>query len=334
MNTQLVKSKYKQGLSLPELMIAMLIGLIVVIGTTSVYLASKQSNREMEIMAKLAQKSRHALEIISSPLLHAGFMGELPATSIIKDTRLGPIAGTDCLGSAAVYDVEHYLYAEISNTNGQALGCINDAVAGTSVLVIKNVRPVKLIDSDADGIIDYPQSINAKQTYLMAHHSKGILFDGTDTAPSILEAGEVPGGSGWIYGIAIFYIRDIGNSIPQLSRKVLAWNGSKMALTTEDLVSGIENMSFSFAVDSNANGEIDTYKATSAMNNLNWLQTSAVKVNILVKSDTPDQSYTNLKTYTLTGLKTYGPTKDKYHRKLVETSVSLRNPKLVTRSIW
>jgi len=315
------------GLSLVELMVAMVVGLIIIGGTASVYLASKRSYIEVERMARMTQNSRFAVQLISEALIHAGYTGELPAGSIELDTSLTAVAGTDCSDTAAAYDIEHHIFAAISDANGDAFGCVTDAQPGTGVILIKNVRPMKLSDTDDDGAVDDPETINGTNTYIMANNVRGIMFDGADTAPTIVEGGDVPDGNAWVYQVQAYYVRDTG----QLSRRVLAWNGGAMAFTTEDLIEGVENLSFLFGIDSNSDGNIDIYRTAANVSALEWGNIGAIQVNVLVKSDTADPQYTDTKVYNLGGIAAIGPLNDNFHRMVMQSTISLRNPKFVIR---
>lgn len=329
MNIIFQPRKHITGLSLIELLVAMVVGLILIGGTASIYLASKQSFIEVDRMSRMTQNSRFALQMVSEALIHAGYTGELPAGSIELDPSLTDIAGTDCTGNAAAYIIGSYLIATTSDAGGDALGCITDAVPDTSVLVVKNVRPIRFTDTDDNGTIDSPDVLNGTTTYIIANNIRGILFDGADTAPTIVTGGDVPGGNGWIYEAQLYYIRDIGTGIPQLSRKMLAWNGAAMAFTTEDLVAGVENISFLFGSDSDGDGDVDIYQTSAVVTD--WTSIGAIEINILVRSETADPQHQDIKVYNLAGLDPIGPLDDNFYRMVMQTTVSLRNPKFVIR---
>jgi len=326
----LMMSKNCYGLALVELMIASVIGLIVLTGSAAIYLAAKQSGSEVERMMKMSESSRFAMEMLSTALQHAGFMGELPASAVERDIKLSPIAA-DCSGAAAAYSMNYSVYAVSSDANGHALGCITDAIPGTTVLVIKNVRPMPIIDTDADGSIDSPQRIDSRKTYVMANHVKAIMFDGADPPPSIIEGGDVPAGIGWIYQPQIFYIRNSSSSLPHLSRKMLQWNGSKMAFKTEDLVAGVEQLALLLALDSNGDGEIDNYQSILTLPTSDWRRVKAIEINLLIISDSADPSYVDTKIYKLTGTSAVGPKMDNFHRMVSKHTILLRNSDFVIR---
>mgnify|MGYP003392365963 CR=1 FL=1 len=100
------------------------------------------------------------------------------------DAGLDPIPGADDCdepGEAAVYNVERFLFVARADADGNAIGCIDDAVPDSDVVVIKSVRPRPLSDgvrgdeSDDDGTIDTPESLDAETTYVMANAINGVL---------------------------------------------------------------------------------------------------------------------------------------------------------------
>ena len=329
---KLLNKKYSKGLSLIEVMVSLLVGIILIGGIASVYLASKRSYIEVERMSRMTQNSRFAIQMVSEAIQHAGFVGEVPIENIVRDASLDdPV--NDCEGTASVYNIEHYLRAAIADASGAGFGCIADAVPGTSMILVKNVRPMRMVDGDEDGTIDTPEALNGTTSYIISNNTQGIIFDGADTAPSIEEGGDVPNGNAWEYQVQIYYIRDAGE--PTLARRIMNWNAGAMGFTTEDLIAGVENMTFLFGMDSTADGEIDTFRtiANITANNLDtlWSQVAAVEVDVLVRSETEDPAYTDTKVYNFGDQTTVGPLNDNFYRMVMQNTVLLRNPKFVIR---
>lgn len=330
----------QRGISAIELMIGMLLGLILIGGAISIFLASKRSYTEVEQISALTENAQFAQRLLNNALLHAGFFGEVQSNRIDFDEDLTAIpSAQDCTGNAAAYDLQNYLFAAVADADGDALGCITDAVPGSHVLVIKSVAPRPFTDgprdtpdpdvaTDGDGEIDTPTPLSATQTYVMTNDTVGIMFDGADTAPSILTGGDVPGGVAWAYQFEVYYVRD--DDIPQLSRKVLAFVGGSMTIVTEDLVEGVEDMRLRFGLDgaASADGEVDTYTAAGDMGS-NWGQVESVEISVLVRSTNQDPNYTNAKSYAMPG-GSVTPA-DSFRRMLITNSMSLRNPKLMIR---
>lgn len=322
------------GLSIIELMISMAVGLILIGGIASVYIASKRSYLEVERMSRMTQNGRFAIQMVTEAIQHAGFVGEVPIGNIVQDVNLDALAA-DCNDSAAAYDVEHYLFGATADANGAALGCIADAMPNSSIILIKNVRPMRLVDSDDNGTIDTPLGIDNQTTYIISNNSRGVLFDGADTQPTITDGGDVPNGSAWEYQVQLYYVRDTAGdgSNPTLARRFLSWNAGAMGFVTEDLIAGVEAMSFLFGMDTTGNGEIDSYKTIGEMDSIEWTQVAAVEVDALVRSETedPNMDTSQTRTFNLGGLAAAITADDNFHRLVMQNTVSLRNPKFVLR---
>ena len=136
----------------------------------------------------------------------------------------------------------------------------------------------------------------------------------------------MPGGNAWEYRYQAYYIR--AGEVPQLSRKVIRWNGARMAVVTEDVVDGIENLRLMIGEDSDDDGEVDRYR-DSADPDTDWDRVQAMEIHMLVRSldqtpGTPDERTYNLGNDALTpgGL---------FQRTVVSGVVSVRNAKLLIR---
>ena len=322
-----------KGFSLVELMVAMVLGLIVVVGASAVYLASKRSLTETEQIAALSENGRFALQLISNSARHIGFYGGANPADISRDGSLGAVAG-NCTGPAEAYDTRNSIFA-VRVTNATVLGCITDAVVGTDVLVIKGVDPTPLSDGDPDdpdavldGAISFPAGAwNNQRAYVIANSERGILVDGADTPPSV-QVGDFARGTAWPYRLQIYYIRQ--GDTPTLSRKVLAWNSvaGAMSVQTQDLVRGVENIRFLFGYDSSNNGRVDTLANLTDVTTAGmWGQVISLQAFILLRSDVSDPNYDNAKTYHLGDIDITPA--DNVRRILLHSDIVMRNPRLV-----
>ncbi|MEE4145003.1 MAG: prepilin-type N-terminal cleavage/methylation domain-containing protein, partial [Halieaceae bacterium] len=262
------KERCSAGFSLVELMVGMVLGLMLVAGAVSIYLATKRSYVEVEQVAALTENARFAEQIMGDSLRQAGFLGEVTANKVEVDPDLlaTPLAG-DCStpAEASAFDLTRLGYAATVAGDGSALGCITDGAAGTDVLVIKRALPrpfsagprVSDPNDPPGATIDTPAPLQAGRTYVMTNNVTGLLFDG-GTPPTITPGGEVPGGTAWEYQYEVFYIRqlDADPDTPRmLSRRVLSYNPatSAMEFTTEDLAEGVEDLQLLFGYDSTGN---------------------------------------------------------------------------------
>ena len=78
--------KHTRGVTLVELMIAMVISSIVLLGVATVYSSSKRSYKVQEEMARLQENARYAFNVMSRDIRGAGFVGCNPTITSLLDT--------------------------------------------------------------------------------------------------------------------------------------------------------------------------------------------------------------------------------------------------------
>ncbi len=86
------KELQRQGFSLVELMIAMVIGLLLSVGTATLYFSSQRSSLSQSQYAIIEDNGRLALEILTGIIEHTGYVA----------TNASPLAGTDRFITSAV----------------------------------------------------------------------------------------------------------------------------------------------------------------------------------------------------------------------------------------
>ena len=344
----------QRGLSLIEFMIAILLGTILIGGAVSIYLASSRSYTETERAISLGNSARFALQVMTDSLRHVGFMAGLQGQDVEQDVSLNTPSG-NCSGPCDAYDTANFLYAvrHVPATESTPFGIIDDAKAGTDILVVKYLLPEPLYDADpddsgaaTDGVISFPAGLNSETTYLVANAEFGMLIDGADTPPDLV-AGQYAGGRAWPYQFQAYYVRD--TDPPILARKTLDGSSGAMQVVTEDLLEGVENLRFRFGFDTDADSNIDTYRDLGMLadptnpdgDNWDWSAVGLIEVFVLVRSLDADPNYADEKTYAMLGL-AYTPADDapdspadphpqEYARLLVSSPVMLRNRLLYIR---
>lgn len=94
---QMPSSSAERGFSLIELMTALTIGLLILVGLSSVFVNTSTANREMRNTAEQIENGRYAIEFLTQDIRHAGYYGELttlPATpGSLPDPCAAPTAG-------------------------------------------------------------------------------------------------------------------------------------------------------------------------------------------------------------------------------------------------
>jgi type IV pilus assembly protein PilW len=326
-----------KGFSLIEFMVAILLGTILIGGAASVYLGSKRAYTEVEQVASLSENARFSMVLLKHSLRHAGFYGPGGLGTVAPDPDLDAVAG-DCTGMAAAYDTVNYLFATQA-AGAAVLGCIDDAVPGTDVLVVKYAEPEPLYDANPadasaarDGVISFPRGLSGEDTYLVSNSEGSLLFDGADATASFpsVAVGEVyANGIAFPYRTYVYYVRNTAPA-PTLARKVLEWDATAggMRIGTQNLVEGVENLQFLFGEDTDLDGEPDGFANHTGVTN--WASVIEVRAFLLIQSATEDVNFTDDRTYRL-GDVTVPAAGDNRRRLLSQADITLRNPRLILR---
>ncbi|MCL1141470.1 PilW family protein [Shewanella gaetbuli] len=317
--------RYQSGMSLVELMVAMLIGLFLTAGVFTMFSMSSSNVTTTSQFNQLQENGRIALAIMERDISQLGFMGDITGTDFIVGNNtqvLSAAVPNDCVGDGVnnatlpQNEPSHFrrLWGYEQGASGSVpFSCLTDVVDGTDVLQIKR-------------LIGPPTTTptNASRHYVATTANEAIFFTGNQSTPT-LENGRF-----WEYQHHIYYIRNDGD-IPVLRRRVLSvTNGMK---NEEQLVEGIENMRILYGFDNDGDSTPDRYVPASEVTTLMWdnelfQRLVAVKVFLLVRTIQADRTYTNETQYEL-GDKTILAPKDNFRRKVMSTTIMLENPVLI-----
>lgn len=157
--------KKQRGLSLVELMVAIVLGLILVAGVIELFVNNRQVYRVQEAKARMQEDGRYALQHIGKLMVNAGYRGcdsllmqkandlatnvdpddGTTTTSFTSDQTLRPV--TNVLNNSDAYlwrlDIPIEGHEGSSGSWSPALdGGINGAIAGSDVITIRTVGSV------------------------------------------------------------------------------------------------------------------------------------------------------------------------------------------------
>ena len=317
----------QSGLTLVELLISILLGLVLIAGVIGVYLESKRNYAAEEEVARIQENGRFTLNLLQRELMMAGFIG-----GTLKAEDVAPVAvTTDCAASIWALDPQvplEFVNNHTGTTNpvtgsGTTLTCLSggDIESGTDVLTIKRTagEPSLRRSVKAPGL-----STSTTEQWYLRYDNYGGAISWSKVSPAAITAlsSPDPGLSYWESYTRIFYIRSYsetsGDGIPTLCE----WTLNADAMTSRCLVEGIEDLHIEFGVDANADGVADRYldNPTSAQ-----IATAVVaRVYLLARSLQTVAGYQNTKTYQL-GSKAVAAKNDGYMRRVFTTTVQIRN---------
>lgn len=247
--------RIEMGFSLIELMVAMVIGIILLLGITTVVANSSRSYKEITKLSVLLENGRYATTVLADDIGQAGFYGEFygykssggigfTLPSALPDpceTTVGNFWSNSNAAAASplALPIQGYDF-DVGSTDTTSLRCIPDHVAGTDILVIRRASTVPVPeDADSNTPTSLP-TLDSNRIYLQSSASGMRVSKGDSTAATNFGLPPPPNtntGSGvWritqndtptkIPGLIrplevhIYFIRDL-NGIPTLCRAEL-----------------------------------------------------------------------------------------------------------------
>lgn len=317
---QLNHMKKQYGLTLVELMIAVTLGLILLLGLATIYERNSVTRNELERSSRQLENGRYALQLLSSDIKLAGYLGEFYATTAPASLPANPCSNTLAdLQSAFPLHVQGY-----DNGSG-SLPCISDYKGG-DVIVVRRVSTCSAANPADTGC----EAITSGLPYFQV---SGCSTDATPTFRLdtnidnliLKKIGCTNTASQRRLLTHIYYVanNNLGSDgIPTLKRWEL---GS--ASNPVPLVEGIENLQFEYGIDSDGDGAPNSYSSSPATVG-NWFNVVAVKIHLLSRNETQSLGYVDNKFYMLGDTRipasdTFG---DAYRRHAYSTTIVLENP--------
>lgn len=336
--------KFQRGFSLIEMMIALVLGTLVVAAIIGVFLLGNRSYREDDRFARMQENGRYALKVLSGELANAGFWGGIPSPAAVTST-LASLCDVTFAGGPALTT----LSKTNASTANSTFGCINSTTfkASTDVVLVQRV----------DASPATVSTIVANEVYLKTNAFTGgtlVQVNPSDSAvvADLAASGSIPTvkTTYWRYRPHLYYIQD--GATPVLHRRYLCYrtgstspgdcgltSGGVNALVMGDdvIAEGVEQLRVFFGIDSDNDGVVNQFKANPTAAELNAAINA--KLYILIRSPEKDAAYTDSKTYWLgdtcynvaasngcTALTDVAGEPAKYHRRVLTTTVVLRNP--------
>jgi type IV pilus assembly protein PilW len=330
----------QRGYTIVELMIAITISLIILLGLVTVFASNSRTRGEIERANQQTDNGRYGLQLIIDDLHNAGYLAVLNPIPLATPTaKPDPCAtGVASLNSALPIAVQGY------DNGANAPTCLSDVRAGTDILVIRRASTCAVGTAGCDAYAagdPYFQASNCNSSTELASGNIATFFVlDTNSANFTLHQKDcVTAASRYQYRTHIYFVANDdqpGDGIPTLKRAELGAG----AFTIVPLVEGVENLQIEYGLDTSVptTGSPAVYTANPDIYNGcvpsvcigYWRNAVAAKINLLTRSTTTTQGYVDSKVYTLGlnadgSVNTVGPFGDGYKRHAYESIVTLNN---------
>jgi type IV pilus assembly protein PilW len=317
------------GLTLIELMVALAIGSLLMIGAVTVFVQSRATFRVSDSVARLQENGRYVLDRLEPDVRMAGYFGLTSRAGSIKgrasSSAPAGIGPQDCETNWAI-NLESPLEA---SDDGYPWDCDANgtAVATSDTFVVRRVSEEALTGGlTADTL--YVQSGRAVD---------GQIFEGT-TVPALLGTSET-------HRLIVngYYVSDTSalstdaNDVPSLRVMTLVAGGD---VEDDEVLPGVEDMQVQLGVDVDnfgdpGRGSIDLYVDPGAgildpgdADYVPWAQVVAVRVWLRIRAELPETGYSDTATYVYAD-QNVGPFNDAFRRIVVSKTIFLRNTRTI-----
>lgn len=311
-------------MSLIELMISMMLGLFIVLGVSTLFVQNKQSYRQDEMIARMQEDARYALNTIVDDIELAGFWSNMfnPGGIVVDDEIT---LAQDCGNGSAnwMYSTDDLVAAYDSTTAGGTIasvfGCINatNHQPDTDGIAVKRVEAMSMESK--------PSALVAEEVYLRTNGVLGLLFENHPFTPDIDISG--PNVEHWRYVPSVYYVRNFANTagdgIPTLCRYSMDYSGTSPKMAEECIAQGVERMQIEYGIDTDVDGVANRYLSNPTVTQLQQRLVS-VRLHLLMRSIEADPTNPNNKTYTVGNLAAYTPA-DNFYRRIYTTTILVRN---------
>jgi type IV pilus assembly protein PilW len=292
-----------QGFSIPELLVAVAIGMLILAGMVTLFVRNSRTQNEVERANRQIENGRYAIALLSTDLRNAGFYGEFDPTPLANPPGVpDPCSPTlPALHAALPLHIQGYAAGDTLPS------CISDVKPGTAVLVVRHTRSCISgnPDCDADGI-DGPLfqaslcdnlselgSGDPANHYALDTVATGLTRHQRDCTPAA--------GTGTLavsrrFMTHIYFVANNdqdGDGIATLKRAELRLTDGRLGFVTVPLVEGIDDMQFDYGIDTSGDGVPDLYTAAPGgaagcaqpdCAARNWRNALTVRVSVLARN--------------------------------------------------
>ena len=290
-----ISLRQQHGLSLVELMVAMALSLLLMLGVMQIFLSSKQTYSTNIALSRVQESGRFALDFLARDIRNAGYKGECLGTpnNLLNEASSAYSSELFDLNVAIMGWDENVSPAPAAKITG-----IANRTPGTDMILVKHaaqasgatatansntisVNTASSIPNDSIVIVadalgcDVFQTANNKNANSLTRQNQGTPGNKN---PGHHEFSHAYGNSMEILTLqsALYYIGTGANNRPSL-RRVTFNSGTPVNM---ELVEGIENIQIIYGLI-NAKRQVTEYKKAKDMSLAEWGDVGSVRLQIL-----------------------------------------------------
>jgi len=322
---------YQKGLSLIELMVGMVIGLALLAALGGLYVSTSKARTEFDKTGTQVENGRYAVEAMVRDIEMAGFYGRpgTPATATFNLPTVCAIAQSAMgFSTASGLTVPVGISGVASSSTAATPACLSNMGTNAEALTVRYASSIPTSASSASGTEFYVQMSTCPTDTVP------LVYDSSSTNLTLMTKTCASGTLAELrkFVVRTYYVAPCDSCTTNVDTtptlKVAEFvNGS---VKVSSLVDGIQDVHFSYGVDTDNNGSPDCYVDNPAINNsttctgstgydwsnatTNWSNVTSVRVTVLARNLVATNGWTDTRTYNLGRATVDGPYKDSYKR--------------------
>jgi type IV pilus assembly protein PilW len=303
------------GVTLIELMVALLIGSLLIVGAVTVYMQSRNSFRTSDTAARLQETGRYVFNLIEPDVRGAGFWGMHNHADDVTNAALpgGAQEAVDVgvannCGNNWVTDVTHFLDGRDNGIYGLACPA-TDPVGWSDTLIVR--RASVALAAPVAGRLQIQSNRVAGRIF-----SDGAIPAGFAAAPASATHDLIVNA----YYVSAMPLGADGLQQFELRRQSLV---AGPAVQDTPVIQGVQSLQVQFGIDGNGDGNADRY-VNPPIGDPAVTRVVSARIWLLLISDQREVGFVDDRAYTL-GNDVRGPFNDDRRRLVMSKTIQIRN---------
>jgi type IV pilus assembly protein PilW len=353
-----VLGRRNAGFTMVELMVALTLGLLILVGLVALFANQSVARGEMDKASRQIENGRFALQTLGDDIRHAGFFGPLVNAPAVPAAVPDPCSTTTANVMASI-GIPLQGYSGDESVAGFPT-CLNGHKANTAVLVVRRAGTAAAgAFTSGEFNIQVSGCAGDPDPHYVVGTTASVFTLHKNTSPGCTPITTAPTADISPLYVRIYYISCNTSSgvacgaagadgVPTLQRVDVTPPGKTCQDGTTStaanpcitpIVDGIENMQFEYGVDTTNDGAPDSYTDTPpdatkdagtpapTVAGRTWQNVMSVRVYLLSRNIDPTGAYSDAKTYSLGGVSVTPSGADlKFKRHAYSELVRLNNP--------
>ncbi|MFD2192192.1 PilW family protein [Pistricoccus aurantiacus] len=305
------KASSQRGMSLIELMISLVLGLLVTAAVYQIYSANQRSSRMQDALSQVQENGRFALETLGRDARQSGYRGgcanDSPLTNHLDSSAAGyeaelfelqaGLKGWDDSGGTYESDLKNYVtgtdvvlikhFATPAGTTLNGLPGIN-----SDTITVDDTSGVPkgaiLVVADALGCDVFQNTDKADTTHFDRSANAGVSPGNQASASSPLSKSYDANAQIMRFESSLYYLgKSTADDGANALRRRSYSNGA--IAQDEELITGIVDMQIRYGVDTSGDGQVNSYvPADSGHIDPDWRNVLAISFHLLLRDEAPN----------------------------------------------